>query len=81
MSQPLRLVIIRHGESIWNRENRYTGWTDIPLSEKGKEEVRISSHWIAQSKIRFDMAFSVYALEWLAGCEKREARDELSPTY
>lgn len=33
-----KLVIIRHGESVWNLENRFTGWMDVPLSEKGKEE-------------------------------------------
>jgi hypothetical protein len=34
------LVLLRHGESTWNRENRFTGWTDVPLSEKGIEEAR-----------------------------------------
>ena len=32
------LVLIRHGESVWNKENRFTGWKDVPLSEKGHEE-------------------------------------------
>ena len=35
-----RLVLIRHGESQWNMENRFTGWTDIPLSEKGIAEAK-----------------------------------------
>jgi 2,3-bisphosphoglycerate-dependent phosphoglycerate mutase len=35
-----KLVLIRHGQSIWNLENRFTGWVDVPLSEKGKEEAR-----------------------------------------
>ena len=35
-----KLVLIRHGESQWNRENRFTGWEDVPLSEKGVEEAR-----------------------------------------
>jgi len=35
-----KLVLIRHGESIWNKENRFTGWMDIPLSEKGKNEAK-----------------------------------------
>ena len=34
------IVLIRHGESAWNKENRFTGWTDVPLSEKGIEEAR-----------------------------------------
>jgi len=35
-----KLVLIRHGESIWNSENRFTGWVDVPLSAKGMEEAR-----------------------------------------
>ena len=33
-----KLVLIRHGESVWNKENRFTGWKDVPLSERGHEE-------------------------------------------
>ena len=33
-----RIVLLRHGESLWNKENRFTGWTDVDLSEKGVEE-------------------------------------------
>ena len=33
-----KLVLLRHGESVWNKENRFTGWTDVDLSEKGAEE-------------------------------------------
>ena len=35
-----RLVLLRHGESIWNRENRFTGWTDVDLSDVGRVEAR-----------------------------------------
>lgn len=35
-----QLVMIRHGESVWNRENLFTGWTDVDLSETGREEAR-----------------------------------------
>jgi len=35
-----KLVLIRHGESEWNKENRFTGWTDVELSQKGREEAR-----------------------------------------
>ena len=34
------LVLLRHGESTWNKENRFTGWTDVDLSERGREEAR-----------------------------------------
>ena len=35
-----QIVLLRHGESVWNKENRFTGWTDVPLSEKGIQEAR-----------------------------------------
>ena len=35
-----KLVLIRHGESVWNQENRFTGWTDVDLSDRGREEAR-----------------------------------------
>src|SRR5437762_1391897 len=50
------LVLVRHGESEWNRENRFTGWVDIPLSERGRDEARQ-----AGEKLRgyhFDKAFT-----------------------
>ena len=37
-----KLVLVRHGESTWNKENRFTGWTDVDLSEKGVEEAKQS---------------------------------------
>ena len=36
----IRLVLLRHGESTWNKENRFTGWTDVDLTDKGREEAR-----------------------------------------
>ena len=35
-----QLILLRHGESVWNKENRFTGWTDVDLSERGREESR-----------------------------------------
>lgn len=37
-----RVVFVRHGESIWNKENRFTGWKDVPLSENGVQEARVA---------------------------------------
>ncbi len=37
-----KLVLVRHGESEWNKENRFTGWTDVELSDKGREEAKIA---------------------------------------
>jgi len=50
------LVLIRHGESQWNLENRFTGWTDVPLTEKGREEARRAAQKIRH--IRFDTAYT-----------------------
>lgn len=50
------LVLIRHGESQWNLENRFTGWIDVPLTEKGKEEARRAGEKIRD--IRFDKAYT-----------------------
>ena len=35
-----KLILVRHGESVWNKENRFTGWTDVDLSERGEQEAR-----------------------------------------
>lgn len=55
---PLRLVLLRHGESDWNRENRFTGWTDVDLSAKGVEEARAGGRALASGGYRFDLAFT-----------------------
>jgi len=53
-----RLVLLRHGESTWNRENRFTGWTDVDLSEKGREEARSAGQLMAAEKFEFDVAYT-----------------------
>ena len=53
-----KLVLIRHGESTWNQENRFTGWTDVGLSEKGLEEARQGGRILAKEGYRFDVAFT-----------------------
>ncbi len=50
------LVLLRHGESQWNLENRFTGWIDVPLTEKGREEARRAGEKLQQ--IRFDKAYT-----------------------
>ena len=57
-NSPLRLVLLRHGESDWNRENRFTGWTDVDLSAKGLEEARSAGRTLAAEGYRFDLAFT-----------------------
>jgi 2,3-bisphosphoglycerate-dependent phosphoglycerate mutase len=52
------LVLLRHGESDWNRENRFTGWVDVPLSEFGKEEARAAGRLLADEGYGFDVVFT-----------------------
>ena len=52
------IVLIRHGESAWNKENRFTGWTDVPLSEKGIEEARSAGRLLKAEGFAFDYAFT-----------------------
>ncbi len=52
----LRLVLLRHGESIWNKENRFTGWTDVDLSDRGLEEAREAGRLLSTEKFEFDVA-------------------------
>ena len=53
-----KLVIIRHGESSWNRENRFTGWTDVDLSEKGRQEAREGGAALKAAGLTFDVAYT-----------------------
>jgi 2,3-bisphosphoglycerate-dependent phosphoglycerate mutase len=53
-----KLVLLRHGESLWNRENRFTGWTDVDLSEHGREEARRAGRLLADSGYTFDVAYT-----------------------
>ena len=53
-----RLVLLRHGESTWNRENRFTGWTDVPLSEKGVREAAEAGRLLREGGYAFDVAFT-----------------------
>ena len=52
------LVLLRHGESIWNMENRFTGWTDVDLSPKGVEEARAAGRQMLSDGYVFDVAFT-----------------------
>ena len=54
----INLVLLRHGESIWNKENRFTGWTDVDLSRKGIEEARKSGQVLKEKGYTFDVAFT-----------------------
>ena len=53
-----KLVLLRHGQSQWNLENRFTGWKDVPLTEKGIEEAKNAGQLIKKNNIKFDKIFS-----------------------
>ena len=53
-----KVVLLRHGESTWNRENRFTGWTDVDLSEKGVAEAHEAARLLTQGGYTFDVAFT-----------------------
>ena len=53
-----KLVLIRHGESVWNKENRFTGWTDVDLSEKGIEEASKAGDLLKKEGWIFDIAYT-----------------------
>ena len=53
-----KIVLLRHGESVWNKENRFTGWTDVPLSEIGVEEAREAGRLLRDGGFTFDIAYT-----------------------
>jgi len=53
-----KIVLLRHGESTWNKENRFTGWTDVDLSEKGKEEAKKAGQTLKREGFLFDIAYT-----------------------
>lgn len=55
-----RIVLLRHGESTWNRENRFTGWTDVDLTEKGIEEARNAGRVLKDNNFSFKLAYTSY---------------------
>jgi 2,3-bisphosphoglycerate-dependent phosphoglycerate mutase len=53
-----KLVLLRHGESTWNKENRFTGWTDVDLSERGREEALEAGRLLKDGGYTFDVAYT-----------------------
>ncbi|MFA6449914.1 MAG: 2,3-diphosphoglycerate-dependent phosphoglycerate mutase [bacterium] len=53
-----KVVLLRHGESEWNKENRFTGWTDVDLSERGVEEAYLAANLLGDDGFSFDIAFT-----------------------
>ncbi|MEY8488815.1 2,3-diphosphoglycerate-dependent phosphoglycerate mutase [uncultured Parabacteroides sp.] len=55
-----KIVLLRHGESVWNKENRFTGWTDVDLTEKGVEEAIKAGDLLKEKGFKFDKAYTSY---------------------
>jgi 2,3-bisphosphoglycerate-dependent phosphoglycerate mutase len=54
------MILLRHGQSLWNREGRFTGWTDIDLSDEGKEEARYAGRLLKTCGYSFDIAYTSF---------------------
>ena len=65
----IKLVLVRHGQSMWNLENKFTGWTDVELSEQGREEAKKAGEVLKEKGFEFDLAFT---------SELKRAQDTLS---
>ena len=53
-----KVVLLRHGESTWNKENRFTGWNDVDLSDRGRDEAREAGRLLKDGGFVFDVAFT-----------------------
>ena len=54
----IKLVLLRHGQSEWNKANKFTGWEDVDLSEKGVEEAKEAAKILKENNFTFDIAFT-----------------------
>jgi len=54
----IKLVLLRHGESVWNKENLFTGWTDVDLSERGRAEAHMAGKLLKEEGYSFDTAYT-----------------------
>jgi len=58
METKYRLVLVRHGQSTWNLENRFTGWTDVDLTEQGRQEAHTGGQLMCEKRFAFDIAYT-----------------------
>jgi 2,3-bisphosphoglycerate-dependent phosphoglycerate mutase len=58
MEDNIKLVLVRHGQSTWNLENRFTGWTEVDLTEQGREEAHTSGQLLREKGFTFDIAYT-----------------------
>ena len=53
-----KLILLRHGQSQWNLENRFTGWKDVSLTDQGKEEAKKAGQLLKKNNVKIDVVFS-----------------------
>ncbi|MCB1298542.1 MAG: 2,3-bisphosphoglycerate-dependent phosphoglycerate mutase, partial [Microthrixaceae bacterium] len=58
MSAPYNLILLRHGQSLWNEQNLFTGWVDVRLTEKGRAEAARAGELIAESGLTPDVVYT-----------------------
>ena len=63
-----KLVLLRHGQSTWNKENRFTGWTDVDLSDKGREEATAAGRLLRDEGFSFDIAYTAVLKRAIRTC-------------
>ena len=63
-----KLILTRHGQSVWNAENRFTGWVDVDLSEKGILEAQKSGQLINKLNVNIDFSYTSLATNKLSSC-------------
>jgi 2,3-bisphosphoglycerate-dependent phosphoglycerate mutase len=56
----MKIVLLRHGQSLWNKENKFTGWTDVGLTQKGIEEAKEAGRILQSHNFQFDIAYTSY---------------------
>ena len=78
----MKLVLLRHGESEWNLENRFTGWTDVDLSDNGRKEALSAGKALLDGGYDFDICYTSYlkrAIHTLDAVLRRGAGSRLAP--
>ena len=56
------LILVRHGQSVWNLENRFTGWVDVDITQKGEEEAKKAGNLLLKEKLSIDYYFTSFQL-------------------
>ena len=71
MSTKRRASLIRHGQSLWNAQNKFTGWVDVPLSERGRAEATIASCQLREKNLIVDVCFTSLLKRVIPFCRDR----------